>query len=554
MMGRVLIGKYAIGRKLSEGGFGSVYEAEHLTLQGKVAVKVLERARGISPESLERFRREAVALSQLTHPCAVRVFDRGETEDGRLWIAMELLHGETLEARLREGGEMSPGEVVDLLTPVCELLQEAHEKGIFHRDLKPENIMLLHVAGGKVLPKVFDFGIAGLAHDDALTGPDLVSGTPRYMAPEQWEGLRYADARSDIYSLGVIAYRCLSGRFPLEAEGALAWMNKHRFEEPLDLRAAMEGRPLPERMRRAVMTALAKNPAERPASAWDFARELAGGGGDAPEEIRPRGEAIEDRGGGPSDPTIRAGAASVGLRAGARVARLLVSLGIAAGILAGVAALARVHLQSPSPAPACDPLPGSYMPLRVGAWWRYRVINPATGQPDPVDKTITLDRHGEIGGLKPGIVAFRLFREDTNGVAHRWLRAHEGAVVWEHDEWFDRDGKLTRSTFYRSSRLRVDERCERRTKGARWTETYDAIHVDPVTGREKVVANAEDWVVEATDEVVTVPAGSFSCLRIRRRNPKSNTDSTYWFAPGVGKVKEESPPLEFEELVAYSIP
>jgi len=181
VIGQTLLGRYRVTGKRGEGGSGTVYEADHLQLGARVALKVMDGgALGPTEESVKRFLREAQALTRLSHPCAVKVFDQGRTEDGRVWLAMELLDGQTLDQRLRERGPLLPGEVVDLFRPLCELLAEAHEKGIVHRDLKPQNIILVPVAGGKALPKLVDFGIAFLRSDDRVTDPDLVSGTPRY--------------------------------------------------------------------------------------------------------------------------------------------------------------------------------------------------------------------------------------------------------------------------------------------------------------------------------------------------------------------------------------
>ncbi len=533
VIGQTLLDRYRVVGKLGEGGFGSVYEAEHLELGSRIAIKALEAGPRPAADSVQRFLREAQVLTRLSHPCAVKVFDRGLTEDGRVWMAMELLEGETLDVRLRRG-PMLPGEVVDLFRPLCELLAEAHGKGIVHRDLKPQNIMLVPVAGGGVLPKLFDFGIAGLRGDDTVTDPDAVSGTPRYMAPEQWEGLGRADARSDVYSLGVILYESLSGVLPLEAEGTLAWLAKHRYQEPRDLRDAMAGRSLPAGMRRAVMRALAKNPDERQVGALELADELAAGLDAAVAGAEEDDTGTRRRGWLPG-----AGAATVLLAAGA--AALFWPRGGA------------VPAAAP-PAAECAPLSGSYMPLSLGSWWRYRVLDPGTLRPEPVEKTIRLDRRGDAGGMLRGDDAVRLFRNDADGTADRWLTRRGDAVVWLHDEWRDTAGGTTRAIYYQPHRLRVDDGCPHRTPGARWTQAYVKVERTP----DRAVSSSyrvEDWLVEAVDEEVTVPAGTFRCLRLRRRNVCAGefTDSTYWFAPGVGKVKESSPPEELEELVGFHI-
>jgi eukaryotic-like serine/threonine-protein kinase len=278
LLGQVLGERYQLRRRLGQGGGGLVYEAEHIPLGHRVALKVLQPQASESPEATERFRREALALSRLRHPYALKLYDYGETQEGIPWIAMEWLEGETLAERLRRQGALPPGEVIALLGQLCEVLAEAHEKGIIHRDLKPQNIMLVPLlSGGGSLAKLLDFGLSAVLFEISMTSPELVSGTPRYMAPEQWEGLASSDARSDIYSLGVIAYQCLSGRTPFEADSPLAWLKKHQQEEPRDLAEAMAGRPLPEGLRAVVMRALAKAPAARQQSVAELRRELTAG-------------------------------------------------------------------------------------------------------------------------------------------------------------------------------------------------------------------------------------------------------------------------------------
>jgi hypothetical protein len=515
--GELLGGRYRVIGRVGRGGFATVHEAEHVELGHKVAIKVLDVSR-CAAESVARFQREAEALTRLAHPSAVKVFDRGETDDGRLWIAMEYLDGQTLDRRIAEG-VLFAGELVELLRPLCELLAEAHEKGIVHRDLKPANIMLLPLAGGGWSPKLFDFGIATLRDDAAVTHPELVSGTPAYMAPEQWQGLAFADARSDIYSLGVIAYQCLSGALPVEADSSLAWINKHRHEPVRDLDDALGGRPVPGAVRDAVMQALAKHPDERPVSAMAFWRALTA-------ELAP------------ARPSRR------------RVLRWAAPA-IAVPLLGSGAAVwwAQQHGAS---APACPALPGSYMPLTVGSWWRYRVTNPTTFREQAMPKTIRLDRTGDIGGRKAGVIGVRLAREDVEGTAYRWLARAGEAIVWHQDEWYDTAGTLKRRVFFEPWRLRVDDACAHRTAGVRWRLGYDRIDTIPT---QKTTRVDEEWTIEAIADEVTVPAGTFRALKLHRHRFETETqrDSWYWFVPGVGKVKEDSAPEEQEELETFHV-
>lgn len=278
MIDRVLLEKYKITKKLGEGGFGAVYEAYHLRLDSKVAIKTLHAGISSRKQVVERFRREALATSRIQNPNAVKVFDRGATEDGVFWIAMEFIDGVPLDAYLASHGPLSERELIEIFGPICEVLSEAHEKGIIHRDLKPQNVMLIKAAGGNLIPKVLDFGIASLKEagtDGSLTGTGAVSGTPKYMAPEQWEGLKKTDARSDVYSLAMMAYQCVTGRLPYEADTPLAWMKQHNFGVPLPLEQAAT-QSLSPSLQEAIMRGISKDPAARPQSALAFKQALSG--------------------------------------------------------------------------------------------------------------------------------------------------------------------------------------------------------------------------------------------------------------------------------------
>jgi serine/threonine protein kinase len=270
LVGRVLHERYRVLRLITKGGSGHVYEAENVSLQSRVAIKALHPEETPSQEAIERFHREAFIIGQLSHPCVVKAFDRGETQDGFSWIAMEYLEGETLAARLQQKRFFSVRELALFMRPVCEILEEAHQRGIIHRDLNANNILLLPQPGQGLLPRVLDFGMAGLKDVSRLTDPRQVSGTPCYMSPEQWQSLSLADARSDIYSLGVLCFEALSGRLPFEASSPIGWLKAHQSQQALSLSEAMPASIISEELEACVMKALAKNPDERYQSAMAF--------------------------------------------------------------------------------------------------------------------------------------------------------------------------------------------------------------------------------------------------------------------------------------------
>lgn len=210
LSGQVL-GGFAIGKWIGAGGMGIVYEAEDVETGEAVALKVLAPYLGVQPDFVERFRREAQALKQLRHPNVVAFREDGQA-DGRYYIAMELLRGCSLEDALAEG-RLEPDESLRVATAVAEALQAAHSRGITHRDLKPANIIL---GDSDKIVKVVDFGIAQFGLPDmTLTRSDAILGTVNYMAPEQRSGARSVGHRADIFSLGVILYRCLTGELPV---------------------------------------------------------------------------------------------------------------------------------------------------------------------------------------------------------------------------------------------------------------------------------------------------------------------------------------------------
>jgi serine/threonine-protein kinase len=281
MIGATLGGKYRVARLLGEGGMGAVYEGEQQlgTTKRKVAIKTLHPHLSRDPKVKARFEREVGTIAELEHPNTIQVFDFGSTPDGILYIVMEFLQGRSLADVLEKEGPLSPERALHVIEQVCGSLEEAHGRGIVHRDLKPDNVVLVERAGKKDFVKVLDFGIAKRSNEEdrneqKLTQQGMVLGTPPYMSPEQFTG-QPIDARSDIYSLGVMAYEMLSGRLPFRANTAFEWASQHMTQPPIPLESMAEGMRAPEGMRSAIRRALAKAPNERFQTMHEFGNAFA---------------------------------------------------------------------------------------------------------------------------------------------------------------------------------------------------------------------------------------------------------------------------------------
>jgi serine/threonine-protein kinase len=224
--GDFVVANVCLERLLSEGGMGSVWVADHLTLSTQVAVKFMGADMAQNADAIARFKREASAAAQIKSPHIVQVFDHGLTAEGVPYIVMELLHGEDLEHRLKRG-VLSVGDTLTVVRHMCKALGRAHQQGIVHRDIKPANVFLVE-ADGDIFVKVLDFGIAKRDTEDGLvtskTQSGTILGTPTYMSPEQIMGTAPVDARADLWATAVVAYNCLTGTVPFDGEtvGSLA--------------------------------------------------------------------------------------------------------------------------------------------------------------------------------------------------------------------------------------------------------------------------------------------------------------------------------------------
>ena len=259
LVGHLLDGSYEVLRVIGEGGMGKVYEARHTRLHTKrFAVKLLHHELARQPEVVTRFQREAEAASVLTHPNVVGVYDVNTSADGRPYIVAELLHGEDLGSHLERRGKLPTVEAVHIVRQVCHALGAAHAHGIVHRDVKPENVFL---AGPSATVKVLDFGISKVSETgDGLTKTGTVMGTPDYMAPEQARGDR-VDARADIYAVGAILYRALTGRKPFEGTDPMAILTAVLTQEP-ERPSTLEP-SIPLSLELVVQRTMAKMPSER---------------------------------------------------------------------------------------------------------------------------------------------------------------------------------------------------------------------------------------------------------------------------------------------------
>ena len=267
VQGTVVDNRYSIVRALGDGGMARVYLAHDEVLDRDVALKVLWEYFASDEEFVDRFKREARSAASLSHPNIVQVYDRGETETGTAYMAMEYVPGGTLKERITREGPLSPEDAAAVAIQIAEALGAAHERGVIHRDIKPHNVLISESGEAKVT----DFGIARAAAATTATRTGRVLGTAGYMSPEQALGER-VDRRSDLYSLGVVLFEMLTGRLPFRGESPITVSMKHVNEAPPP---PNEIRPdLPESANALVLKLLTKNPDDRYADVWDLIEDL----------------------------------------------------------------------------------------------------------------------------------------------------------------------------------------------------------------------------------------------------------------------------------------
>jgi serine/threonine protein kinase len=274
LIGATIDGKYQIQHLIGRGGMGAVYRARRLLIGDFVAIKILHKEQVADTQAVERFRREAQAAARLKHPNAVTIYDFGVSNDGLIYLVMEIVDGENLRTIIQQQGPLTPSATSEIIGQVCDALDESHRQNIVHRDLKPDNIVVSYVTNG-LRVKVLDFGIAKMRDLSAaagnLTQVGAVMGTPHYMSPEQCLG-EELDGRSDIYSVGIVLYEMLSGMVPFNSPASTAVVIQHVTQPPPPLRSINAS--IPATVETAVHHALQKKREDRPQTAGALAQEL----------------------------------------------------------------------------------------------------------------------------------------------------------------------------------------------------------------------------------------------------------------------------------------
>src|SRR4051812_40138411 len=286
LIGRVLSERYRIQRKVGEGGMGTVYQAEHALIGKKIALKVLFPELTRRADLVARFLQEAKSASRIGHENVIDISDFGQSPEGMVYIAMELLEGHDLAHVIKSEGPMAWPRARPILMQIAKALRAAHEHGIIHRDMKPENVYLIQREGRPDFVKVLDFGIAKVVTPDGdgprLTQTGMVFGTPEYMSPEQAQG-QTPDHRVDIYAVGCLMYHMLTGDVPFRAESFMGILTKHLLEPVVAPRTKRPDLEIAEQVEAVCMRALEKDRDKRWQDMDAFYRAL-GAAGNEPFE------------------------------------------------------------------------------------------------------------------------------------------------------------------------------------------------------------------------------------------------------------------------------
>jgi serine/threonine-protein kinase len=273
LIGEVLAGTFRIVELLGAGGMGRVYEAEHVRLPRRFAVKVMHESLVALTEAMARFEREAQAAARIASEHVVEVVDVIRTRDGLPCLVAELLEGEDLSSLCERMGRLPAGTAITIGRQICRGLAAAHAVGVVHRDLKPSNVFLVRRADEQIHIKLLDFGVAKVSDARDLTRTGAVVGTPAYMAPEQARGSANVDLRADVYGVGAVLYRLLTGSSPFPDDDPATTIGRVLSEDPKRPREL--DRTIPEGVELLIQRAMARSPADRPATAMELERELA---------------------------------------------------------------------------------------------------------------------------------------------------------------------------------------------------------------------------------------------------------------------------------------
>ncbi|MBX9951687.1 MAG: protein kinase [Candidatus Obscuribacterales bacterium] len=279
LIGTVLAGNYEILEVLGQGGMGVVYRGKHSLMERIVAIKMLLSQLISDTNSVKRFQQESKAAARLKHPHIIDVYDFGISPAGQPYIVMEFLEGTPLSDLIKKEGQIGVERSIKLISQACDALDHAHKQGVVHRDLKPSNIVLTQYDEEKDYVKVVDFGVAKLIEvgnnneGQRLTQAGEVCGSPVYMSPEQCMG-QDLDARSDIYSMGIVLYETLTGKLPILGKTMVDTMSKHISEPPVPFNEARPDLYIPERLEWVVLKAMAKDPAQRHQTMEEFKLDL----------------------------------------------------------------------------------------------------------------------------------------------------------------------------------------------------------------------------------------------------------------------------------------
>lgn len=278
LLGTRLAEHYKIISVIGHGGMGVVYKAKHDSMDRFVAIKMLQAQHVRDGNAIRRFRQEAKAASRLSHPNVITIHDFGMSPNGQPYIVMDYIEGIGLDAIIKKDGKVGVDRSVKIFAQACDALAHAHEQGIVHRDLKPSNIMLIETEEEKDFVKIVDFGVAKLIpfsgeESQRLTQTGEVCGSPIYMSPEQCMGHKL-DARSDIYSMGIMIYEAITGELPLLGNTMVDTMNKHLTESAKPFSVVRPDLYIPERIEKVVFKALEKDPKNRQQSMTELKQEL----------------------------------------------------------------------------------------------------------------------------------------------------------------------------------------------------------------------------------------------------------------------------------------